>query len=51
MTEQESIGRRVQSAIYREGLFGRLPAAPVEPEALERAARRKLDSRLGVPRR
>ena len=35
MSEQESVGRRVQSRIYREGLFGRLPAAPVEPSALE----------------
>jgi isopentenyl diphosphate isomerase/L-lactate dehydrogenase-like FMN-dependent dehydrogenase len=45
MTEQEAVGRRVQSGIYREGLFGRLPAAPVEPEALERAARKRLDDR------
>ena len=45
MSEQESIGRRVQSRIYREGLFGRLPAAPVEPRRLERAARRKLSAR------
>ena len=45
MSEQESVGRRVQSRIYREGLFGRLPAAPVEPSALERAARKKLSAR------
>jgi isopentenyl diphosphate isomerase/L-lactate dehydrogenase-like FMN-dependent dehydrogenase len=45
MSEQESIGRRVQSRIYREGLFGRLPVAPVEPRELERAARRKLSAR------
>ena len=48
MSEQESIGRRVQSRIYREGLFGRLPAAPVEPSALERAARKKLSARVGL---
>lgn len=45
MSEQESIGRRVQSRIYREGLFGRLPVAPVEPRLLELAARKKLSRR------
>jgi len=45
MPEQESIGRRVQGRIYREGVFGRRPVVPVEPAALERAARRKLDER------
>ncbi|MDV3220376.1 alpha-hydroxy-acid oxidizing protein [Intrasporangium sp.] len=45
MSEQESIGRRVQSRIYREGLFGRRPVVPVEPQLLERAARKKLSRR------
>jgi L-lactate dehydrogenase (cytochrome)/lactate 2-monooxygenase len=37
-----SIGRAVQARIYREGAFGRLPTVPVSPEALERAARRRM---------
>lgn len=45
MPEQESIGRRVQGRIYREGVFGRRPVVPVEPAALERAAHKKLDER------
>lgn len=45
MSEQESVGRRVQSRIYREGLFGRRPRVPVEPRALEQAARRRLSPR------
>ncbi|WP_353354037.1 alpha-hydroxy-acid oxidizing protein [Intrasporangium sp. DVR] len=45
MSEQDSVGRRVQSRIYREGVFGRRPAVPVEPAALEEAARRKLSAR------
>ena len=34
-------GRKVQQAIYLEGLLGRRPKVPVYPEALERAARRR----------
>ena len=45
MSEQDSVGRRVQSRIYREGLFGRRPVVPVAPRALEEAARRKLSTR------
>jgi L-lactate dehydrogenase (cytochrome)/lactate 2-monooxygenase len=37
-----SVGRSVQSRIYREGVFGRRPAVPVEPVALEAAARRRM---------
>jgi L-lactate dehydrogenase (cytochrome)/lactate 2-monooxygenase len=37
-----SIGRTVQSSIYRAGLFGRRPVVPVEPAALEAAARRAM---------
>jgi lactate 2-monooxygenase len=37
-----SIGRDIQSRIYRAGLFGRTPAVPVEPAALESAARRAM---------
>jgi lactate 2-monooxygenase len=32
------MGREVQSRIYRNGVFGRMPAVPVEPAALEAAA-------------
>jgi len=37
-----SIGRTVQSRIYRAGLFGHRPAVPVEPSQLEAAARRAM---------
>ncbi|MGZ4486951.1 MAG: alpha-hydroxy-acid oxidizing protein [Nocardioides sp.] len=37
-----SVGRAVQSRIYREGVFGRRPVVPVEPAALEAAARRRM---------
>lgn len=37
-----SIGREVQSRIYREGVFGRKPVVPVEPAALEAAAQRRM---------
>jgi L-lactate dehydrogenase (cytochrome)/lactate 2-monooxygenase len=38
----ESIGRTVQSAIYRAGVLGRRPVVPVEPARLEARARRVL---------
>lgn len=34
----ESIGRRIQSQIYRRGVFGHLPAVPVSPDVLEEKA-------------
>ena len=37
-----SIGRDIQSRIYRAGLFGHRPAVPVEPAALEAAAKRAM---------
>ncbi|MGY0388396.1 alpha-hydroxy-acid oxidizing protein [Nocardioides sp. WG-D5] len=37
-----SIGRDLQSAIFRKGLFGRLPVVPTEPSALAEAARRAM---------
>lgn len=37
-----AVGREVQARIYREGVFGRRPIVPVEPEALEAAARRRM---------
>ncbi|MEP6816086.1 MAG: alpha-hydroxy-acid oxidizing protein, partial [Marmoricola sp.] len=37
-----SIGREVQARIYREGVFGRLPVVPTEPDALETAAKRRM---------
>jgi L-lactate dehydrogenase (cytochrome)/lactate 2-monooxygenase len=40
-----NVGREVQSAIYRAGVFGRRPVVPVEPAALERAARRRMTAR------
>ncbi|MCW2959587.1 MAG: lactate 2-monooxygenase, partial [Solirubrobacterales bacterium] len=36
------MGREVQSRIYRNGVFGRMPAVPVEPAALEAAAERRM---------
>lgn len=41
-TPLESLGRTVQSQIYRAGAFGRRPVVPVSPEALESAARRRM---------
>jgi lactate 2-monooxygenase len=37
-----SIGREIQGRIYRAGVFGRRPVVPVEPTALEAAARRRM---------
>ncbi|KRD45496.1 lactate 2-monooxygenase [Cellulomonas sp. Root930] len=37
-----SVGRTVQSRIYRAGVYGRRPVVPVEPAALEAAARRRM---------
>ncbi len=36
------VGREVQAAIYRRGVFGHRPVVPVEPEALEARARRRM---------
>lgn len=36
------LGRAVQSRIYRAGVFGRRPVVPVEPDALEAAARARM---------
>jgi L-lactate dehydrogenase (cytochrome)/lactate 2-monooxygenase len=38
----DSVGRTIQSRIYREGVFGRRPVVPVEPAALAAAARRQM---------
>ena len=38
MTTPESFGRRIQSRIYEDGIFGVRPAIPVTPEVLERKA-------------
>ena len=38
----ESIGRRVQSAIYRGGALGSRPVVPVGYEALEAEAKRRM---------
>ena len=40
----DSVGRRVQSAIYRAGALGRRPVVPAGWTALETAARRKLNA-------
>ena len=37
-----SIGRDLQSAIFRKGLFGRRPVVPTEPSALAEAAQRAM---------
>ena len=41
-TAATGIGREVQARIYREGIFGRRPLVPVEPAALEAAAKRRM---------
>lgn len=38
----ESVGRAVQSGIYRAGALGRRPRIPVTPERLEAAARKRM---------
>ena len=40
----ESLGRAVQSRIYRDGTFGTSTKVPVHPERLERAARRAMSA-------
>lgn len=40
-----SRGRDVQARIYRAGVFGHRPTVPVEPAALEAAARRRMGAR------
>ena len=37
-----SVGRSVQARIYRNGVFGRKPVVPIEPAALEEAAKRRM---------
>jgi lactate 2-monooxygenase len=37
-----SIGREIQSRIYRAGVFGHQPVVPVEPSVLEAAAHRRM---------
>ncbi|MBX6762315.1 MAG: alpha-hydroxy-acid oxidizing protein [Rubrobacteraceae bacterium] len=39
------IGRRIQQKIYLEGLLGKKPVIPTRPDALERAARRRMSRR------
>ncbi|GEK22710.1 lactate 2-monooxygenase [Cellulomonas xylanilytica] len=38
----DAVGRAVQSRLYRAGVFGRRPVVPVEPDALEAAARARM---------
>ncbi|ASU78746.1 lactate 2-monooxygenase [Actinopolyspora erythraea] len=40
-----NIGRAIQTRIYREGVYGRKPAVPVDPERLRRAARSAMSRR------
>lgn len=40
-----SVGRAVQSRVYRDGVYGRRRAVPVNPDALERAAERAASAR------
>ncbi|ADD42059.1 alpha-hydroxy-acid oxidizing protein [Stackebrandtia nassauensis] len=42
---RESVGRAVQSQIYRDGVYGRKPAVPVAAAALRDAAHRRLSKR------
>lgn len=37
-----NIGRTVQSSIYRDGVFGRRPVVPTDPDALAEKARRRM---------
>lgn len=37
-----NIGRTVQSSIYRDGVFGRRPVVPTDPDALAESARRRM---------
>ena len=37
-----SLGREIQGAIYRAGLFGRRPVVPTSPDTLAEAARRRM---------
>ncbi|MDR7380698.1 alpha-hydroxy-acid oxidizing protein [Promicromonospora iranensis] len=37
-----NIGRTVQSSIYRNGVFGRRPVVPTDPDALAESARRRM---------
>ena len=39
------IGRARQNAVYRDGVLGRRPRVPVDAEALEAAARRRMSPR------
>jgi lactate 2-monooxygenase len=39
-----SVGREIQSRIYRAGVFGHRPVVPVEPAALEAAAQRRMSA-------
>src|SRR3954470_20818347 len=41
----EGFGRTVQSRIYRDGVTGRRPRVPTDPDGLAEAARRKLSGR------
>ncbi|MEO7981488.1 MAG: alpha-hydroxy-acid oxidizing protein, partial [Sporichthyaceae bacterium] len=42
---ESSVGRAVQSRIYRDGAFGRRPTVPASAAALEEAARRRMSRR------
>lgn len=39
---EANVGRAVQSAIYRDGVYGRRPVVPTRPDALAAAARRRM---------
>nr|WP_245534464.1 alpha-hydroxy-acid oxidizing protein [Xylanimonas cellulosilytica] len=45
MTQPRDVGRTVQSAVYRSGVYGHRPVVPVHPDALEDAARRRMTAR------
>jgi lactate 2-monooxygenase len=42
MSGMRNIGRTVQSSIYRDGVFGRRPVVPTDPDALAESARRRM---------
>lgn len=42
--QQESLGRRIQGAIYRRGVLGHRPVVPVHPDRLEEAALRAMSA-------